>query len=160
MLPIVGASHLQLHCLACAFAQYNRSRNLCRMGFRIDASVLSWIQLPIFESLHRFTSRFFLNLRAIASHQPRTRSETLTRPSIFPAIRTRHTSNQPGLPTTYFCVETDMDKSIHTNETNRQKGGIQQAEIFALEVLALQPHHGDGHDPASKNDVTEELSWR
>jgi len=50
------------------------------------------------ESLHRLTSRFFLDLRTIASHQPRTRFENpgYTPPTIA-AIRTRHTLNEPAL---------------------------------------------------------------
>jgi len=112
------------------------SRNLCRMGLRIDVSVLSWIRLPMFsESLHRLTSRFFLDLRAIASHQPRTRFEnpgyTPPQSPLF-ALATNQV-----YPRQTFCRnrETDIDKSIYTNETNPTEGGIQQAEIFDLEVL-------------------------
>ena len=44
--------------------------DLCRMGCGFVVSVLSLVELRIpSERLHRFTCRFFINLRAIAFHQ-------------------------------------------------------------------------------------------
>ena len=105
------------------------------MGFRIDVRVISWIQLLVLSGyLHRLTSRFFLNLRNIAYHQPQTTIGTHAAIPTF-AARAHSAWNPSGRPTTDFIVETSMDKITHNNETDSNEGAIQQPETFHLEVI-------------------------
>ena len=106
------------------------------MGFRIDVSVILWIQLLVLSGyLHSLTSRFFLNLRNIAHHQRQTTIGTRAAVPTVAAPRARSARKQSGRPTTDFIVETFMDKTTHNNETDSNEGAIQQADIFHLEVL-------------------------
>ena len=131
------------------------SRNLCPTGFRIDVSVRSWIQLPMFsESLHRLSSFF-----STCALLPLTNRGPSLKPWLYPPQFPLVALTTPRINQVYprqTFVETDIDKSLHTNETNPKEGGIQQAEIFGLQVLTSQPqHHGDGHDSARRMTLTK-----
>ena len=105
------------------------------MGFGIDVRMISWIQLPVLSGYpHRLTSRFFLNLRNIATYQPQT---TLgTRGTASTVAARPPTWKQSGRPTTDFIVDMPIDKTTHHNETDTNEGAIQQAEIFHLDVIS------------------------
>ena len=92
--------------------------------------------------LHRLTSRFFLNLRSIALHQPEVTFETHPTPTIS-AFHTRRTWQKQGPITTDFFVslETYPNKSIHTSVTKLNEENIQRTETFDLEVMESQTQY-------------------
>ena len=118
------------------------------MGFRIDVRVVSWIQLPVLSGhLHRLTSRFFLNLRNVATYRPQITSGTRSLASTVAAPRL--TREQSGLPITDFIVDMSIDNN---NETDTKEGAIQQVEIFHLEVISSRNwHNGEKHDLGAEN---------
>jgi len=115
------------------------------MGLRIGVRVLSWIQLPILsDCLHRLTSRFFLNLRNIASHQQQT-TLGADAPSALSALRPRPTRKQRGQPTTDI-FDLSVDNTTFNKETDPSEEASQQTEVFDLAVIESQNQpNGDKH---------------
>jgi len=95
------------------------------------------------------TSRFFLNLRSIAFHQPQT---TQGIPSTIPAIRTRRAWQQQGPTATNFFVDLDTDKFIDTDGTKPKDGSKQETETFSLRVITPQTQHNEDQSETKEQE--------
>ena len=112
------------------------------MGFGIDVSMLLLVQLLILsECLPSLVSRFFLNLRSIAFHQPQSTFESPDVPSAIRTIRTGRTMKQSGRLSTRLFVEFGMDKIIYSGGGHPKEKDTQPAETFVLGVMDSQTQH-------------------
>lgn len=127
------------------------------MGFGIHVGVLSLIQLPtLSEYPFSLTSRFFLNLRSVASQQSQTTTESHRMSSAISAIRTRRTWKQPRPPAANHFVESQLDNTIHCSENYTAERDIQETEVLDLDVRESQTqHNSDKHNLGTKNDIDE-----
>jgi hypothetical protein len=114
------------------------------MGFGIGVSVLLSVCLPILsECLHRLISRFFLNLRSIAYHEPSILDSRAVLSTLSP-IRTPPVRKQTSITTSFFDgLETN--RSTYDSGSNTKEENILQPELVNLELMELQAQYsGDG----------------
>jgi hypothetical protein len=109
-----------------------------RMGFGFGVSVSSLVgrRIPS-ECFHRFTARFFINLRALAYHQ---RESVFANhaPPFAPPVLTHPLRNQLGRLLTNNFVHLEMDKAVYSSGTNPVDGNIVHADIIDLDVIDSQ----------------------
>ena len=118
--------------------------------------MLLLVQLRILsECLPSLTSRFFLNLRSIAFHQP---ASTFESPDAIRSIyiRPRRTTKQSARLTTELFVENGMEKAIYSSGGYPNEEDTQPGDTFGLEVMVTQTQPVE-HDLGSKNYVHWEL---
>ena len=122
-----------------------RHHVVCRNGFGFGVSALSLVERrsPT-EYLHRFTSRFFLNLRSIAYHQGTEVFETHPQPFESTALRTRPIRKRSGRLITNDFVDLEMDKTVYSSGTSPNEGEIGQSDIFHMEVMNSQVNNRGG----------------
>ena len=136
--PIVVGSRRQRARLLFTSPSEREHRSLCRMEFGIGVSVLSSVEpRSPSECLHRFTSRFFLNLRSIAYHQ---RTSVLDQPFEPCHARPRSIRKQSGRLTTANFVDLEIRKTVYSSGASPNEGEIEQADIFHLEVIDSETH--------------------
>ena len=137
-LPIDVASRRQRARLLFSSGLEHKHRNLCRVGFGFGVSVLSLVEpRSLNEFLHRLTSRFFMNLRSIAYHQRTSKFES--HPPFEPShARLQSVRKQSGRLMTTNFVGLEMHKTIYSSGVSPNEGGIEQADIFHLEVIDSQ----------------------
>ena len=94
------------------------------------------------ECPHRFTSRFFLNLRSIAYHQGTEvfESHVHAQPFESTALRTRPIRKQSGRLMTNDFVDSEMYKTVYSSGATPNEGEIGQSDIFHIEVIDSQAH--------------------
>jgi len=140
-LPIDVASHRQLFYLAVPSAYMVRYTVICWMGLRFGVSVLSLVEPQILSKcLHRFTARFFINLRAISYHQRASVFENRA-PTFDPSpAGTRPLRRQSDrlVPSNFIHVE--MEKTIYSSGTNPDDGDIEHRDIIDLKVIDPHTH--------------------
>ncbi|SRR5258706_15123605 len=107
------------------------------MGFGSGVSVLSLVEpRNPSECLHRFTTRFFLNLRSIANYQGDSYPQTF---ESFP-FRTRPPKKQSGQRITSNFVDMEFGKTVCSSGASPNEGEIEQGDIIHLEALGSQAH--------------------
>ncbi len=87
---------------------------------------------------HRFTARFFLNLRSIANHQRAEVFESHPQPFETSPLRTR-TQKHTGRRVTNF-IDLEIRKTVYSSGASPKEGEIEQGDIIHLEVLGSQAH--------------------
>jgi len=91
------------------------------------------------QRFHRFTGRFFLNLRSIASQQRPSVFESQAVPSEPFTVRTHPVWKQSSqLATNDF--ELEMGKTAYRSGANPNKGEI-QTDVIGLDVTVSRAHH-------------------
>ncbi len=110
------------------------------MGFGSGVSVLSLVEpRSPSECLHRFTARFFLNLRSIANHQRAEVFGSHPQPFETSPLRTR-TQKQSGRRVTNNFIDLEIRKTVYCSGTSPNEGEVEQGDIIHLEVLGSQVH--------------------
>ena len=108
------------------------------MGFGFGVSVLLLIEPRIsIDYHHRFTSRFFLNLRSIAYHQRTAVFETHARSFENPTVQPRPLRKLGRLWTNMF-VDLDTDKTAYSRGTNPIEVNIEQVDEIDLDDIRSQ----------------------
>jgi len=111
------------------------------MGYRFVVSVLSLVKLRIpSECLHRFTCRFFINLRAIAFHQRTSNFESHVPSFDTSPLGTRPLRDQSGRLSTNNFIHVEMEKTVYTSGTILNDGNMEHPDIIDLEVIDSQAH--------------------
>ena len=111
------------------------------MELGIDVSVPSLVEPRIpNECLHRFTSRFFLNLRSIVYHQQTSIFESQGPFSVPAAIRTRRLRERLDQLATTDFADLHMGETVYINETNPIERDIKATETIVLDVIVSQAH--------------------
>jgi len=106
------------------------------MGFGFAVSVLSLVEPRIpSECLHRFTARFFINLRAIAFHQRQSIFESHAPSFDTSPLGTRPLRNQSGRLLTNNFIHVEMEKTVYTSGTIPNDENMKHADIIDLEVI-------------------------
>src|SRR5258706_8245337 len=140
--PIVVGSHRQRARLAPPSTLVGGRHVLCRNGFGFGVSVLLLVESRSpSECLHRFTSRFFLNLRSIAYNQGTEAFETHPQPFETTPLRTRRPiRKQSGRLMTNDFVNLEMHKTIYSSGASPNEEEIGQSDILHMEVIDPQAH--------------------
>ena len=89
------------------------------------------------EYRHRFTTRFFLNLRSIAYHQRTSMFESHARSFENPTVQTRPPRKLGRLWTNMFA-DLDMDKTAYSRGTNPIEVNIEQVDVIDLDDIGPQ----------------------
>ena len=111
------------------------------MGFGFAVSVLSLVEPRIpSECLHRFTARFFINLRAIAFHQRTSIFEGRASSFDTSPLGTRPLRDQSGRLLTSNFIHVEMEKTVYTSGTSQNDKNMEDADIIDLEVIDSQAH--------------------
>ena len=108
-------------------------------GNRVRVVSLMEPRIPS-ECCHRFTARFFLNLRSIFYRQQTFTLESHARSFETPIVRGRPVRKHLSRVWTDFFVDLDPDDTLYSSGNDLNDGDIGQVDIIVLEEVESQAH--------------------